>query len=38
MNSGIQCLAAVVPLANYFLSGKWEVELNIDNPLGTGKH
>ena len=36
MNSGIQCLSAVVPLSNYFLSGKWETELNLDNPLGTG--
>ena len=36
MNSGIQCLAAVAPLANYFLSGKWEDEINQNNPLGTG--
>lgn len=37
MNSGIQCLAAVVPLANYFLDrSQWESELNPNNPLGTG--
>jgi len=36
MNSGIQCLAAVAPLANYFLSGEWEAEINQNNPLGTG--
>ena len=35
MNSGIQCLAAVVPLANYFLGEKWKDEINTVNPLGT---
>jgi hypothetical protein len=36
MNSGIQCLASVVPLANYFLSSQWSSEMNCSNPLGTG--
>lgn len=36
MNSGIQCLASVVPFANYFLSSQWESEMNCQNPLGTG--
>ena len=35
MASGIQCLAAVVPLANHFLNpARWESELNQNNPLG----
>ena len=35
MASGIQCLAAVVPLANHFLNpARWESELNLNNPLG----
>lgn len=36
MASGVQCLAAVVPLANYFLSSQWQQEVNVNNPLGTG--
>jgi len=35
MNSGIQCLAAVVPIANYFLGDVWKDEINTVNPLGT---
>ena len=29
-------MASVVPLANYFLSDRWEKEMNPSNPLGTG--
>ncbi|GAX20611.1 ubiquitin carboxyl-terminal hydrolase 4/11 [Fistulifera solaris] len=36
MNSSIQCLTHTDPLRKYFLSGDYEVDLNRDNPLGTG--
>jgi len=36
MNSSLQCLSHVTPLTRYFLSTKFEKELNTDNPLGTG--
>lgn len=34
MNSALQCLSATVPLSSYFLSGRWEEEVNSTNPLG----
>ena len=34
MNSIIQCLSHTRPLTSYFLSGSWQNDLNIDNPLG----
>ncbi|KAI6120769.1 hypothetical protein EV401DRAFT_1954212 [Pisolithus croceorrhizus] len=34
MNSALQCLAHTEELANYFLSGLYQSELNPDNPLG----
>ncbi|KII87454.1 hypothetical protein PLICRDRAFT_699818 [Plicaturopsis crispa FD-325 SS-3] len=34
MNSALQCLAHTKELAEYFLSGVYEDELNPDNPLG----
>jgi hypothetical protein len=34
MNSALQCLVHTVPLTSYFLSKKWEKELNTTNPLG----
>ena len=36
MNSTLQCLAHTPPLRNYFLSGSYKSDLNVDNPLGTG--
>lgn len=36
MNSTLQCLAHTPPLRQYFLSGRYERDLNVDNPLGTG--
>lgn len=36
MNSTLQCLAHTPPLRRYFLSGMYERDLNVDNPLGTG--
>jgi len=35
MNSGLQCLAATAPLAEFFLSGNFEQDINEVNPLGT---
>lgn len=34
MNSALQCLSNTAPLTHYFLSRKWEEEINRDNPLG----
>ncbi|KAI6149803.1 cysteine proteinase [Pisolithus tinctorius] len=34
MNSALQCLAHTEELANYFLSGVYQSELNPENPLG----
>ncbi|KAJ3179960.1 CSN-associated deubiquitinating enzyme Ubp12 [Gaertneriomyces sp. JEL0708] len=34
MNSALQCLSNTSPLTRYFLKGRWEEELNTDNPLG----
>lgn len=36
MNSALQALSAAWPLTSYFLSGKWQTELNRANPMGTG--
>ncbi|KNC87634.1 hypothetical protein, variant [Sphaeroforma arctica JP610] len=36
MNSGLQCLNAVPQMAQYFLSGDYEKDINSTNPLGTG--
>ncbi len=36
MNSTLQCLAHTPPLRQYLLSGKYESDLNVENPLGTG--
>jgi len=36
MNSTLQCLAHTGPLRSYFLSGDYAMDLNRDNPLGTG--
>jgi ubiquitin carboxyl-terminal hydrolase 4/11/15 len=36
MNSALQCLSATEPLMQYFVSGKFETELNPTNPLGKG--
>lgn len=35
MNSCLQCLSHTLPLTDYFLSGKFEEEINWNNPLGT---
>jgi ubiquitin carboxyl-terminal hydrolase 4/11/15 len=35
MNSALQCLAASVPLADFFLSKSYEADINRVNPLGT---
>ncbi|XP_055881361.1 ubiquitin carboxyl-terminal hydrolase 15-like [Biomphalaria glabrata] len=34
MNSALQCMLNVSRLTDYMLSGKWEKELNKENPLG----
>jgi len=36
MNSAIQCLSHVTPLSRTFLSGRYKLDLNESNPLGTG--
>ena len=36
MNSTLQCLAHTPPLRQYFLSGRYKRDINVDNPLGTG--
>ena len=36
MNSTLQCLAHTAPLREYFMSGHFKRDLNMDNPLGTG--
>lgn len=34
MNSIIQCLSHTKPLTSYFLTGEWNKDLNVNNPLG----
>uniref|UniRef100_A0A183IIS5 ubiquitinyl hydrolase 1 n=1 Tax=Soboliphyme baturini TaxID=241478 RepID=A0A183IIS5_9BILA len=34
MNSALQCLSNIPPLTEYFLSGRYEAEINEKNPLG----
>uniref|UniRef100_A0A7S3EKM0 ubiquitinyl hydrolase 1 n=3 Tax=Rhodosorus marinus TaxID=101924 RepID=A0A7S3EKM0_9RHOD len=34
MNSALQCLSNTVSLSEFFLSGKYEKEINEDNPIG----
>ncbi|KAJ8258597.1 hypothetical protein COCON_G00176090 [Conger conger] len=34
MNSALQCLSNTSPLTEYFLNGRYEAELNRENPLG----
>ncbi|KAI3638683.1 hypothetical protein MIR68_003181 [Amoeboaphelidium protococcarum] len=34
MNSALQCLSNTVPLTQYFTTGKYKTEINLDNPLG----
>eukprot|EP00929_Paragymnodinium_shiwhaense_P084474 TRINITY_DN45170_c0_g1_i1.p1 TRINITY_DN45170_c0_g1~~TRINITY_DN45170_c0_g1_i1.p1 ORF type:complete len:458 (-),score=88.25 TRINITY_DN45170_c0_g1_i1:59-1432(-) len=36
MNAGLQCLSHLEPLAAFFLTGKYQEELNGENALGTG--
>lgn len=36
MNSALQCLSHVELLTKYFLSNRYQKDLNKDNPLGTG--
>ena len=36
MNSMLQCLSHTVPLRDYFLSGRYEADINRTNPIGTG--
>lgn len=36
MNSALQCLSHSAPLTKYFLSGRFKVDVNADNPLGSG--
>lgn len=36
MNSALQCLAHIEELAAYFLSGRYEKDINTDNPIGYG--
>ena len=36
MNSAIQCLSHATPLTRHFLSGRYQLDINRSNPLGTG--
>ena len=36
MNAALQCLSHTAPLTRHFLSGKYTIDLNRTNPLGTG--
>lgn len=36
MNSSLQCIAHILPLMYYFISGKYKQDVNKDNPLGHG--
>lgn len=36
MNSALQCLSQTPELTEFFVSGEYEKELNVDNPIGTG--
>ena len=36
MNSALQCIRHVTPLTRYFLSQRYQEDLNNSNPLGTG--
>lgn len=36
MNVGLQCLSHIEPICAYFLTGKYQDEINPNNPLGTG--
>jgi ubiquitin carboxyl-terminal hydrolase 4/11/15 len=35
MNSSLQCLSNTVPLVDFFLSGAYLRDVNVDNPLGS---
>lgn len=35
MNSALQCLSNTQDMTSFFLEGKWKVDLNETNPLGT---
>lgn len=36
MNAGLQCLSHLEPVMAYFLTGKYQEELNANNPMGSG--
>ena len=36
MNAAIQCLSHATPLTRHFLSGRYQMDINRSNPLGTG--
>jgi Ubiquitin C-terminal hydrolase len=38
MNSALQCLSNTYELTQYFLSGEFENDLNVTNPLGTSNY
>lgn len=35
MNSSLQCLSNTEPLIEFFLSGAYQRDVNVDNPLGS---
>lgn len=35
LSSGLQCLKAAFPLTSYFISGRFQSDLNVSNPLST---
>ena len=35
MNSCLQCLSNSIPLTEYFLTNKFQDEINVQNPIGT---
>ena len=35
MNSCLQCLSNTIPLTEYFLTNKFQDEINVHNPIGT---
>lgn len=35
MNAGLQCLSHIEPLAEFFLSGRYKEEVNVQSPMGS---
>lgn len=35
MNSALQCLSSAAPIVDFLVSGKFQEDVNVDNPLGS---